>query len=263
MECNRKSFYTVILLSAIIIIYSFHNNEVSTGRSNVITWDVYGYYLYLPAVFIYHDTRQYNFATEHLKNYEMSSNLYQLKPVSGKVLAPGYTMGLAILWLPFFLLAHVFAVTTHLYPADGLSFPYQLSIIIASWFYAVMGLWFLRKALLGFFSDNVAAVTIIAIVLGTNYFHYACFESGMPHAPLFSLYALLVYLIARWYEKPTMLLSIQIGVVIALACLSRPSELVIVLFFIFFGLESLSAFRQRLRFMWKQSLQAPHCSLLW
>ena len=252
---NKASFFVVILLSAILIVGSFCHNDVSEAKSRVIAWDVYGYYIYLPAVFIYHDTREYTFAQEHLKNYQVSSDLYQLKKTDNKCVAPGYTMGLAILWLPFFILAHAFASITHLYPADGLSFPYQLAVVVASWFYAIIGLWFLRKTLLRFFSDYITALTIAAIVLGTNYFNYVSYESGMPHGLLFSLYGVLLYGICCWYEKPTIKLSVVIGFLIALACLCRPSEIVVVVFFIFYGLQRLTALPQRLTFFKKHWLQ--------
>jgi hypothetical protein len=231
-----SSFYTVFLLSAIVVAFTFSGQHVLEKQSRIITWDVYGYYLYLPAVFIYHDTKEYQFAPEQIKQYNVCSNLYQLNPVGDKVMAPAYTMGLAMLWTPFFAAAHLYASITHHYPADGLSFPYQMAVILAAIFYAVIGIWFLRQALLFFFSDPVTTLTLICIVLGTNYFHYICFECGMPHTFIFSLHAILFYLVVRWYRQPSTCLSAGIGIVLALASLARPTEALAVIFFLLYDI---------------------------
>ncbi|HEY9114586.1 MAG TPA: hypothetical protein VIN10_07785, partial [Bacteroidales bacterium] len=94
----------------------------------VLSWDVFGYYLYLPANYIYYDPALQNttWLDELIRQYEPTSSLYQLYPMAeGKMLIK-YTSGIAILTLPFFLLAH-FLAPLFGFPADGLSMPYQLS----------------------------------------------------------------------------------------------------------------------------------------
>ena len=50
MKKKRVSLIVVIFLSAIIVYFNFSFLPI-----NALSWDVFGYYLYLPATFIYHD----------------------------------------------------------------------------------------------------------------------------------------------------------------------------------------------------------------
>ena len=54
--------------------------------------------------------------------------------------------------------------------------------------------------LLRFFSDGVAALTMLFLVLGTNYFHEAFDDYLQPHAILFTGYAMLMYYTMLWHD---------------------------------------------------------------
>src|SRR5690606_38307458 len=70
-----------------------------------------------------------------------------------------YTSGMAIMEAPFFFIAHFLA--PHLdYPADGFSPPYQVMIYLGGLLMTLLGLWYLRKLLLLFYSDKVTGVTL-------------------------------------------------------------------------------------------------------
>lgn len=47
---NKFTLITLIAICSIISIY-----RINIVRENEISWDVLGYYLYLPATFIHHD----------------------------------------------------------------------------------------------------------------------------------------------------------------------------------------------------------------
>ncbi|MEN0003489.1 MAG: hypothetical protein AAF798_05075 [Bacteroidota bacterium] len=246
---SSKWVIGIVLLFAVAC--SWIHNKIGSQETNVLTWDVYGYYLYLPAIFIYGDTEAYTFTEQHFENYQISTNRYQLNPKSEGLFAPIYTIGMAILWLPFFLIAHALAAMTSTWPADGLSFPYQLAIVIASWAYALLGWWYLRKILLIFCSEWVTSLTVVVIFLGTNYFHYLCFESGMPHSFLFALYAVVLYQTYQFYQQPSWGRVIAVGVPMALLCLARPSEGIVLLLFFGYGLYNTATIRARLPF-WRK-----------
>ncbi len=200
----------------------------------VITWDVYGYYLYLPALFIYGDTKSYDFVEAHHATYRFSGSVYQLNRLDAQTQAPIYTMGQAMLYASFFALAHGWALWDETHPPDGMSLPYQVAIIGACLFYALLGWLALRRFLRRYFDDGVVATSLLLLGLGTNYYHYVSFESGMPHTYLFALFALLLNLIASWAEKPDVAKSAGIGFLLGLACLSRPSEAVFALLWLMY-----------------------------
>ena len=76
----------------------------------ILTWDAMGYYLYLPARFIYHDLAHLQFIPDIMREYGPSGSFYQAAPVPGAAveapLVMKYTCGLAVLWVPFFWLGH-------------------------------------------------------------------------------------------------------------------------------------------------------------
>jgi len=123
---RRLSVYVVILLAVSLVV--FRSISLPT---RALSWDVFGYYLYLPATFIYDDPGLENpeWMDEVMEKYQPSATLYQLVDgVEGKKVIK-YTSGLALLYSPFFLIAHWIAPAMG-YPADGFSLPSQLILRI-------------------------------------------------------------------------------------------------------------------------------------
>lgn len=195
-----------------------------------ISWDVFGYYLYLPATFIYHDLGIKNFSwVQHILNqYSPTIGFYQayMGPAGDYVMK--YPIGLSILYSPLFLIGHFFAYTLG-YQADGFSLPYQIAISIGSVIYTWIGLWYFRKVLLRFFSDPVAAVTLLIIVLGTNFFELTTLDNAMPHNYLFTIFAIILYLTIKWHENPHFKYAIPLGILCGLAILIRPTSGIIII----------------------------------
>ncbi|HOY14269.1 MAG TPA: hypothetical protein PLY70_14065, partial [Saprospiraceae bacterium] len=101
----------VYLLSLFIFLVSFfyYPKFQKTGSEATISWDVSGYYWYLPAIFIYKDVKIMSFSDTIMAKYSPSSSAYQFfKHRSGHNIMK-YTCGQAAQYLPFFLLAHVSA----------------------------------------------------------------------------------------------------------------------------------------------------------
>ena len=88
------------------------------------------------------------------------------------------------------------------YKPDGYTLPYSFALAMGCIFYLMIGLFFLRKILERFFSKWIIALTLFSIVICTNLIHYAIQEAGMSHVFNFSLFAVFLFLIIKWYEKP-------------------------------------------------------------
>ena len=154
LKSISKKVWLAVVAAQFLMVFAVH--DFRDREHHFLTWDAYGYYLYLPATFIYHDLDRFQFVeSQHVAHF-ISGTPYQIRHLEGDRRAPSYTMGLAVLWLPFFLFAHVFALALG-FPADGLTLPYQLAIAAASVFYCAVGFWFLRKLLLRFFSETASA----------------------------------------------------------------------------------------------------------
>ena len=205
--------------------------KLSLNLNNVLSWDVFGYYLYLPAQFIYHDIglRDPLWLAHIMDTYEPSSTTYQLIHIDNGNSVIKYTNGVAILLLPFFFLAHIIAEPLG-YAPDGFSLPYQYIITLGGVVYALIGIWFSLKILRTFFSVKVATMTLVLIVLATNYFQLTAYDGTLlSHNFLFTLYAILIYFTIKWYDKKEFKSAIWIGITLGFMTLIRPSEVIAVL----------------------------------
>ena len=214
----------------------------------ILTWDAMGYYIYLPAHFIYHDLGHMAFASDIMREYNPSSSFYQAFQVPGGpagMLVAKYTGGLALLWTPFFFLGH-WAAGALGYPQDGFSPPYQIAIAFGGLLFALLGLGLLRRVLLRYFSDGVTTLVLVLLVLGSNYFQYAVFDAAMAHNYLFTGYALLLWLTIRWHERPTRRDAFFIGLTLGLLVLIRPSEAVAAAIPLLWNVGSVAAARAKL-----------------
>jgi hypothetical protein len=200
------------------------------GFTREMDWDILSYYLYLPLTFLHDDMgiRDYSYIQHLFDQYHFSPTFYQASQAENGNYVMMYTMGLAMLELPFFLLGHLWAKLGG-YPADGFSFPYQFCVSTGMMLYLVAGIFLLRKILLRFFPDRTVCITLILLILGTNYFREVTDYNLGPHAILFTLYCLLIYYTIKWHEEQRMRYALVIGIAIGFLTLSRPTELICVM----------------------------------
>ncbi|WP_126546699.1 hypothetical protein [Hymenobacter amundsenii] len=233
----------------------------------ILTWDAMGYYLYLPAKFIYHDLRYLRFVPDIMREYSPSGSFYQAFAAPGLTdgtMVMKYPIGVALLQLPFFWLGHWAAALWH-YPQDGFSAPYQVAIAFGGLAYGVLGLAVLRRVLGLYFADGVVAATLVLVALGTNYFQYAVFDAAMAHTYGFTLYAFLLWLTAKWHRAPSRAAAAGIGLVLGLLVLTRPTEAVAALLPVFWGVGSVAALRAKLALLrqrWPDVLLLLACGAL-
>lgn len=238
--------YTCILA----VGFFYYPKWKKPGTEATISWDVSGYYLYLPATFIYGDLRQVAFGPDLIARYGPTPDFQQAYPHASGRYVLKYSAGWAVQFLPFFALGHSMASAADEYPADGFSYPYQLAISLGALFYVLIGLIYLRRALRCYFSEGVTAATLLGIVFGTNYFNYAAIDGAMTHSPLFTLYALLLWATIHFYRQPRTSYALLIGALVGLAALTRPTEIITCLLPLGWGLEvtRLAAWRERWQF---------------
>jgi hypothetical protein len=239
MNLNRNTYLLVLAFAISLCIARF-----AVPVSNVLTWDVFGYYLYLPAAFIYNDLflLDHSWLDNIINQYETTATLYQAVQIENGNWVMKYSMGMAVLYAPFCFVAHLIA-TPMGYAADGFSTPYQVAQLIGGLVYAFVGLWFFMKVLLHFFDGVVSAILLVMIVLGTNYFQLTAFDGTLlSHNYLFSCYALLLWCTIKWHRNQKIGWAILIGLLCGLITLVRPAELVCVLIPLLWGVHSRASF---------------------
>ncbi|MDD4109296.1 MAG: hypothetical protein PHH93_11310 [Prolixibacteraceae bacterium] len=195
---------------------------------NILSWDVFGYYLYLPAKFIYHDIGliDQSWLNNIIDTYNPTETLYQATQLNDGNWVIKYWMGLSVLLSPLFFLAH-FTSPLLGYPADGFSFLYQVSMTIAGLLYAFAGLYLFFKVLRHFFNRTTSCIVLTLIFFGTNYLHLTAIDGTLlTHNFLFTLYGILTFSTIKWYDNPRSVYALIIGISMGFIVLVRPSELV-------------------------------------
>jgi len=242
-----------IWLSLIVLLIVTHNMD-RWGKGRVLEHDVLLYYYYVPATFIYGDLS--------LKFVD-DDPAYFYKYFWGKKLDNGnrvnkMSMGMSFLYTPFFFIGHGAA---HLldYKTDGYSRPYQHALGLSSIFYLILGLFYLRRVLKRYFSEWIISFTIIAIVFATNLFHYATDQPAMTHVYSFALFSIFMYKTIQWHEKQKIGTAIVIGLLTGLISLIRPTNIIIILLFVFWNVYNLTSLKEKTRLFFKKY---PHIIII-
>jgi hypothetical protein len=210
----------------------------------VIKWDVIFHYSYLPAAFIHHDLTL-KFAEED--GFVNDNKFWYYTTESGSNVNIK-TMGMSYLYAPFFFTAHLLA------PAfgqerDGFQSIYQFFLVFGGLVYLGLGLLFLRKVLLQFFTPLVTAITIALIGLGTNLYNYGTYEAALTHLYAFVLVSLLLYIIIEWYRDPAWGKSLMLGVLFGLLVMIRYTNLFLIVPVLLWGIHNRESLRERAGFL--------------
>ncbi|MEO0044214.1 MAG: hypothetical protein RL329_3662 [Bacteroidota bacterium] len=247
---SKSAWYFSILFLFFASFYGYPKWSKPNTEAT-LSWDVSGYYYYLPAFFIYKDPKQLRFKEDIQQKYNPSSSLYQAfkEEKSGNYVMK-YSAGQAVLYAPAFFLAH-FVAKMFGFSADGFSLPYQFAIQLWSVLIAFLGLYYLRKTLLKLkFADTIVAMILILYVLGTNYLNYAAIDCAMSHNYLFTLYSLLLWETIHFYENaPSIGRGLRIGVIIGLAMLTRPTEIIAAIIPLLWNVFDYNSLKNRLLFI--------------
>jgi hypothetical protein len=241
----------LILIVYIFVFLIFRHPAEKWDR--IINSDGKGYYGYLTAIFIYHDLNFRFIESYEAKYYPEDKVVFKdyRVPACGKVVNKCFA-GLAIAWLPFFLIAH-FLSSILGYPPDGYSMIYQYSIAVAAFFYLWLGLFILFKLLRKFNATDMQASFITLIIgLGTNLMYYTVIEGSMSHVYSFSLITVFLYSVwqlfhsgkGRWFFLSAFLLAVII--------LIRPPNILILLL-----VPVMSEGWKNIRETWDQIMRKP------
>lgn len=235
----------------IVVFYMFtnflHHNwtKGGPGERGVIHWDVISYYSYLPALFIYGDL-SLEFLDDPPEGFVNDDKFWPSTLDNGNRLIIT-SMGLSVLYAPFFLSAHALAPvlgqTTH-----GFSSVYQLFLVLSALVYVTLGFVILKNILLKFFKPLTTAITLIAVAFGTNLLYYSTFEAAMAHSYGFFLIVLFLYLVMRWYQKPTVVRTLLTGALLGFITLVRPTNVLVVFVLILWDVKSGKEFTNRFLF---------------
>jgi tetratricopeptide (TPR) repeat protein len=138
-----------------------------------------GYYAYLRSIFFDGDIDFYNeIHYAHVEKFTSTGYVFN-----------NWQIGQSIIFFPFFLLGHLWALVLNAlnFPVslDGYSFPYYMSTALAAHFYMFMGLLILFNILKGHYSRTVAFLSTLGVWLGSSLIYYTFIRQRMAHVPEF------------------------------------------------------------------------------
>lgn len=219
----KPSIILIICLAGFVIITmdlwrNWHSNQ------HQINWDIANYYSYLPAFF--DNDGSFEFKSDLFENNYLPKNL-----INGKHL-PKTTYGLSVLYAPLYGLGYKIAINQN-NDLNGFSEPFFTVLHWGTIFYAFLGILVLRFFLIKYFSEIVTTITIAILFLGSTLFFYSVSWPEMPHGLLFLLFSCFLLFSAKWHESPNLKYSLIIGGLIGLITLIRPTDIIIVLLFVF------------------------------
>jgi hypothetical protein len=243
MKKRYISIVSVLLIAMGLLYTRWYYSPSGNGYEvKVTTYDALGYYMYLPGTFIYNDLTQLDWFFEQDSIYQMAGGgpFYQIHQHTNGNYVFKYFGGIALLQLPFFALAHQYALHSD-YPADGFSPPYQYAIAYGNVIYGILAFLLLRIVLLRYFTDRITAITLLLVAFATNLIQYISVDSGQSHGFIFRLYILVLYYTIKWHEKPRLFYALVAGWVIGMATMARPTEAIMVLIPILWNTQTKSA----------------------
>jgi len=189
--------------------------------------DALGYYMYLPATFIYHNHTSIERLPKDrgirpfIHGYAAQIGNGQRGP-KGFVLNQ-YTYGPALMEAPFFFAAHAWERLSGGL-ANGFSDAYRNAITVSTVFYGILGLWITYRVLRRRYGHEAASLTTALLLLGTNLFWFMLHQQGMAHVPLFFLFALLLWLTMKVYEGGNWRHFAALGLTAGLITVIRPVD---------------------------------------
>jgi hypothetical protein len=240
-------FAAIACLAGYVFVYA-------AGKANPpIRSDGFSYYVYLPSWLLFHDTTLREVARDCCGG-EFPAFTAIIRWPDTRRWVNAHPIGVALFQAPFFVIGHLLTRWTNLSP-DGFTLYYQHAAGVSGVFWAIAGLVVLRALLRRHFSDAVTAATLIAILLGTNLFHYATYDSSYSHVYSFFLFACFLYLTDRWYERSTRHDAILMGIVAGLIVLVRHTNVLFLIMFPLYGVSSVTTLGERWQHLRTQSTE--------
>lgn len=232
----------------IFLSFNKHSKDKANTYHGVIWADAAGYYVYEPMWFIYG-----NKASNFPDSMDVKTgNGFQLDLINDRVNTK-YFCGTAILETPFFLAGHVLAKPLG-YTADGFSKIYSFALFFSGVFYCCMGLFLLSKFLTRHFSPFISILAPLLFLAGSNLYYYTIDAPGMSHIYSFFLFSTIIYLTPFITTKSNFNYYFLFFCCLVLAVLTRPTNILVGLFPLFYSVKNKKDFFERICYFLKSKI---------
>ncbi len=229
---QSKQLPTLLIISLTLLCLFLFWLTIPLPRvdGQLVGSDGIGYYIYLPSSFIDGDldfTNDYTIVNEYLpEELERILTPSALTPIGRP--ANQWPIGTAVIWLPFFLLAHGAA---HLFNALGFSFDtsgysyfYQTIVLTGSILFGGLGLWLTYAFSCNLTNSKASLIATLSVVLAGNIIYYMTAEPSMSHNISLFLSGLFFYTWQRHYNEEGIRTAVFLGAIGGFMALVRPQD---------------------------------------
>lgn len=232
----RQNLDCILLTCSIAVLAIFSCSYIYGSKLNnpPIRSDGFGYYSYLPAVFISHNLSFKLTLDNQPVKFAPKENTYGigLDKSTGRMFDK-YSPGTAILETPFFIGADTFTRLTGGI-RTGYSQPYQVAMVTSGIFYLCLGSLLLYITIRRLYGKHIAVLAMLATVFATNVFHYGTYDNSFSQIYSYAAVAMYLYLLMKLMDlgkkgRHRYLWLVAIGLSLGLVALIRVPDSVVAL----------------------------------
>lgn len=238
----RNVLFAAFAFATLWLCLNLHSRTGYFTYKSEIFGDKAGYYIYLPATFVF--KFEANQVSDTLSDAVGNGFLIQ----DGKIFTK-YPIGVAVMQAPFFLVTHFVVAPALGYPSNGFSPPYFKMVDVAAWFYMLLGLWIMSKVLAVYVKPRLVWIALGCFLLGTNLWYYYAVESGMSHIYSFFLVAALLIITQRIHQNDKVdgWLAFGLGAVAGMLLLTRFTNALLLPIVLLWEVRSLAELKHRFK----------------
>jgi hypothetical protein len=224
LSTKKERYFWLSLLGLFIFLSLNRHSKAGINNYHSEIWaDKAGYYIYLPATFIY------GWHTERLPEQIDIKTGQGFRVMDNQTILTKYTYGVALFEFPFFISNYVIQSLTG-GDLTGFGASYARSISIAGSFWLTWGLYLFSMFLRNFIPSKLAITYSMILLTGSNLLYYGIIDGGMSHVYSFFLFASLLHVIIKIKSQGTRVKKILIGLIIGLIVIVRPINLLFLAF---------------------------------
>lgn len=237
LKIGKTNLLKIIVLGLILAnsLYWFKylqtRNQENIWKRNIFG-DASGYFVYLPATFLYHfDAKEFSskFGNRINEKGEMEEVGCGFRIENNKIITK-YFYGLALLQAPVYAIIHLGYKITGI-DGNGFNGLYEHTTIISSIIYYIISLILLFKLLKAKTNDLAALTSILFTVFATNVIYYFAANPGYTHAFLFFLFTAFLYTSYLFSKTQSPRNSFLIYLIAGLIVVVRPINFIFLLTF--------------------------------
>jgi hypothetical protein len=208
---RRRRAYAVAL--AIAIAYGLAAHVLIEFRG-----DSPSYYAYLRSAAF---DRDLDFRNE----WEVFANGEPVPATEGRTLNV-FSVGPAVLWTPFYALAHLYVRIDHalgsgLHPIDGFSLPYRRSTALGTVTVVVLGAAALTFTMARTVGLAVAVLSVVGAICASPILYYTFFAPAMSHGMTFGAAAATIWAWERARREPSLRAWVLLGALFGILSMCR------------------------------------------